>query len=408
MAKGGTGRKVVDVEIPAVGLRVKQTAEEVELYILTVDGKSIAAQLGVRRMRWHGGKFQAEGFQRALDMTRVKEIATYLSSNPPHMPNAIVIALEKGAIEFDPLPNQEDLVTQFGKVVIHGKLTEENGKKVPLPENERIGYVIDGQHRLRGIEESTLQPGTFPVLLSAFHDVSTQFQLTQFYALNQTVPINPSQLALLRRELGIALSPKEARKRAISTVLQYLQEKPNSPFLPEKHVKSAVYKGQLDITVVERMIDRAVKNTDLKFRWRPNAEEIPEADLRAIADGLYVFWRAVGETFPQYWGKRPAQQRLFSAIGLYTLIQFYDRVMKDIDVNSSVAVKEVRERLAIIADLPWNKMLGLPATPKSVYPDLLFHALKELWEAKGARPHQFRIVNPESGLPDVDLVLTGG
>ncbi len=405
MARQGESRKVVKANIPAVGLRVKQTSEDVELYILSVDGKTIAGQLGVRRMKWHGGKFQAEGFQRALDMTRVKEISTYLSSNPPHMPNAIVVAFEPGTITFDPLPNQEHLDTQFGKVVIHGKLLEDNGKRIPVPESERIGYVIDGQHRLRGIEESTLQKGAFPVILSAFHSVSTQFQLTQFYALNQTVPINPSQLSLLRRELGIALSSKEGRKRAISTVLQFLQEKPNSPFLPEKHVKSAVYKGQLDITVVERMIDRAIKNTDLKFRWRPNAEEIPEGDLRAVADGLYVFWRAMSETFPNHWGRRPTDQRLFSAIGLYTLIQFYDRVMKDIDVKSNTAVRDVKRRLEPIADIPWHKMSGLPTTPKSVYPDLLFHALKDLLEADGARPHRFTLVDPDSQLPIVDLEL---
>lgn len=398
-------RKVEDVEIPAVGLKVKQTAEDVELYVLTVDGKTIAQQLGVRRMRWQGEKFAAQGFQRALDLGRVKEIANYLSSNPPHMPNAIVVAFERGAIDFTPLPNQQDLKTQFGTVVIRGKLLRENGNLIPMPENERIGYVIDGQHRLRGIEDSTLQPQGFPIIVAAFHSVSTQFQLTQFYVLNQTVPINPSQLALLRRELAIVQSPKEARKRAVSTVLQYLQEKPNSPFLPEKHVKSAVYKGQLDITVVERMIERAVRNTDLKFKWQPNAEDIPDSDLRSIADGLYVFWRAVAETFPNYWGKRPATQRLFTAIGLYTLIQFYDRVMKDVDVNSAGAVKQVKDRLEPISDLPWEKMQGVPSTPKSLWPDLLFQALKQLWEAEGKRPHQFTIVNPETKLPAVDLEL---
>ena len=256
--------KIVDIH--AVGLKVKQTSDDIELYVLAVDGKQISQQLGVRRMKWHAEAFKAEGFQRVLDLTRVKEIATYLSSNPPHMPNTIVVAFEKGTVEFNPLPNQSGSSPEFGSVLVHGRLMSDNS---PLPEDERIGYVIDGQHRLRGIGDSTLQPGSFPVVLCAYHNVSTKFQLTQFYTLNQTVPINPSQLSLLRHQLGIALSPAEARKKAISVVMQYLQEKPNSPFQPEKHVKSAVYKGPLDITVVERMIERAIKTTDLKFNGMP-------------------------------------------------------------------------------------------------------------------------------------------
>jgi hypothetical protein len=192
--------------------------------------------------------------------------------------------------------------------------------------------------------------------------------------------------------------------------LQYLQEKPGSPFQPETHVKSAIYKGQLDITVVERMIERAIKTTDLKFKWRANAEEITEADLRAIADGLYVFWVAISEVFPSYWGKKPTSQRLFSAIGLYTMIQFFDIVMRDIDIKSSTAVKTAKERLAPIKDLPWDKMQGIPTTPKSIggrsYVDLLFYEINELWKANGVRPHRFAITDPETKVAVVDLELT--
>jgi len=357
-------------------------------------------------MKWHGTKFKAEGFQRRLDNIRVNEIAIYLSHNPV-LPNALVVAFEKGTLSFDPLPNQEKDKPQWGKIVIIGKLRDVNGKLEPLPEEERIGYVIDGQHRLRGIESSTLAEWSFPVVVCAFCGASSKFQLEQFYALNQTVKISSTHLALLRRELGYELPPKEARKKAISQVCEKLQESPGSPFQPEKHVGTAIYPGPLSITVVESMIERAIKATNLKFRWKQNANEIPDTDLEFIAKSLYIFWKGISEVFAPYWGQKPKDQRLFCAIGLYAMILFFDKVMENIDINSAKAVEEVKVRLKPIEDIPWDKMLAVPATVKTHFrPEHLFDAVNDLWAKNGKRPCTFRIPNPlepKEALVDLEL-----
>ena len=167
--------------LEAIGVRIKQSPVERYLYVFAIDGKTITEQVGVRRMKWHGTKFKAEGFQRRLDNTRVSDIAHYLSSNPI-LPNALVVAFEKGSLDFEPLPNQEKDEPQWGKIIIRGKLREVNGRLEPLLEDQRIGYVIDGQHRLRGIEQSTLKEGTFPVCrrssLSILRDVTRKRGLT--------------------------------------------------------------------------------------------------------------------------------------------------------------------------------------------------------------------------------------
>jgi DGQHR domain-containing protein len=399
--------KLREQRIEAVGIKIQQGPIERDLYIFAIDGKSIAKQVGVRRMKWHGTKFKAEGFQRRLDNIRVNEIASYLSHNPV-LPNALVVAFAKGALSFDPLPNQEKDKPQWGKITITGKFQEINGKLEPLPEEEeRVGYVIDGQHRLRGIESSTLAEGSFPVVVCAFHDVLPKFQLEQFYALNQTIKISSTHLALLRRELGYELPTKEAHKKAISGVCEKLQELPGSPFQPEKHVGTAIYPGPLSITVVESMIERAIKATNLKFRWKQNANEIPDTDLEFIAKSLYIFWKGISEVFAQYWGKKPKDQRLFCAIGLYAMILFFDKVMENIDINSAKAVEEVKVRLKPIEDIPWDKMLAVPATVKTHFrPEHLFDAVNDLWAKNGKRPCTFRIPNPlepKEALVDLEL-----
>ena len=194
--------------------------------------------------------------------------------------------------------------------------------------------------------------------------------------------ISATHLALLRRELGYELPPKEAYKKAISGVCGKLQEFPGSPFQPEKYVGAAIegYKGPLSITVVESMIERAIKTTSLRHLWKQNANEIPDSNIERIAKSLYIFWKGVSEVFPQYWGHKPTDQRLFCAMGLYTMILFFDKVMEDIDINSSKAVDEVKARLQPIKDIPWgDKLLVVPSTVKMHFrPEHLFDAINDL------------------------------
>lgn len=398
--------KEKDISIEAVGLKIKQSSLDIEFYVLTVPGKIIAEQLGVKRMKWHGKAFTPEGFQRQIDKNRVKAVATYLNNNPPIMPNAIVVSFDKDTLEFTPLPGQTTgSNTILGKVVVKGKLREIDGDWVPMPESERIGYVIDGQHRLEAISESSVDKEGFPVIISAFHDVTTQFQLEQFYALNQTVPISTSQLALLRQQLHFRFEGKEAKKQKVSQLREKLQQMPNSPFEPGKYVKSKIYSGILDVTIIEKMIERAITTTGLKRSWKTDANEITDNALEEIAKGLYVFWKAISETFPDVWGKKPTQQRLFSALGLYSVIDLYDQVMGGINVNSSTAINQAVQKFKIVKDLPWDKMQRLPAAAKAPYIDLLIDALNDLWSAEGKRPFTFVIKMPETGEKLVELEL---
>ena len=399
--------QIVDKVFNTTALEIKQNSQGYHLYVFVADGKEIAKQLGVRKMEWHKGKFKAEGFQRSLDKNRVSEIATYLSKNAI-LPNALVVAFEEGTLEFAPLPGQEeDSSAKFGHLTVKGKLVNKDAGQEALPENERIGYVLDGQHRLKGIESSTLSEGSFPIIISAFYQVDARFQLGQFYALNQTVRISSALLALIRRELGLQLSAREAYKKAVSVVCEILQNKPGSPFEPEKYVGTPIYKGPLNITVVESMVERAIKNTSLKWKWNQNANLIPVTDLEYIGQALYVYWKGICELFLNDWGKKPKDQRLFCAIGLYTMIQFFDKVMENIDINSAHAVQEVKNKLAPIKDIPWGKMQAIPSTPKSTFrPEHFFDAIKDLWAANGVRPYPMVIRDP-SGAELVNLELTG-
>jgi len=400
--------KTITKTIETVGLRIKQSAAETPLFLFSADAKTICQQVGVKRMTWQGSQYEPEGFQRYLDTGRVTQIAVYLNNNRI-LPNALVVAFKKDTLTFDAFTGLSNDPIQVGKITLNGKLLQSEGETHPFPEGERIGYVIDGQHRMKAIESSIVEEGTFPIVISAYCGVDTKFQLSQFYALNQTVRISASHLALLRTMLKIFLPPKEAHKQAISNVRELLQNKEGSPFEPGVYMKvSKILKGgNLDVTVVERMIDRAIQGTSLKYKWNPvDASQIPDADFEYIAKKLFVFWKAIQETFQSYWGKKPREQRLFSAIGLYTLIEFFDQVMTGIDVVSASAIPTVKDRIKPLADLRWDEMLDLPSVPKGLYPDVLFTALNQLLQHGTGRPYEFRVVDPVTKLAFVDQHLS--
>ena len=55
------GVNIVVKDIQAVGLKIKQSALEIEFYVFAIDGKTISDQLGVRRMEWHQKRYKTAG-----------------------------------------------------------------------------------------------------------------------------------------------------------------------------------------------------------------------------------------------------------------------------------------------------------------------------------------------------------
>lgn len=132
-------------------------------------------------------------------------------------------------------------------------------------------------------------------------------------------------------------------------------------------------------------------------------------ELEYVAQALYVYWTAVKETWPKFWGKRPRDQRLFAAIGLNAMIQLFDRAMESGDVNAASAVGLVKTRLEVISDIPWDKMTLLSSTPKTAHLNNLVDAVKNLWDEDGNRPSQFTVSvptdNPQIRQTVIDLEL---
>lgn len=153
--------------IPA--LKIKQGPKR-ELFSFAISGKSIQEIASISRVKREDNNLA--GYQRPEVSSHIGEIARYLESDNPMIPNAIVIAFDE-RVSFTPL--SED--GTFGEL------------KIPLVDGEETkpGWVVDGQQRSAALREADC--GDFQMPVSAFITNDTQEQREQFILVNSTKPL---------------------------------------------------------------------------------------------------------------------------------------------------------------------------------------------------------------------------
>src|SRR5438309_2388000 len=122
------------------------------LYSFAVDGKLLSQFTTVSRVH-RGEKALIVGYQRPEVLSHIAEIRAYLESERPMIPNAIVVAFDH-RVRFEPLEGiPSSSHTRFGTLLVPCDPA--------LPEEERPGWVVDGQQRIAAIRDARI--GHFPV-----------------------------------------------------------------------------------------------------------------------------------------------------------------------------------------------------------------------------------------------------
>ncbi len=161
------------LRIPAI--EVQQSPGRV-LYTFAVDGKLVPTFATVSRIKRDEGA-SLSGYQRPEVLSHIGEIRTYLESESPLVPNAVVIAFDSRAT-FVPLGAVGEF-SRAGEFIIP---LEENEDDAHLP-----GFIVDGQQRLAAIRDAALE--RFPICVTAFITDDVREQTEQFILVNSTKPL---------------------------------------------------------------------------------------------------------------------------------------------------------------------------------------------------------------------------
>jgi DGQHR domain-containing protein len=344
-------------------LRITQAAQA-PLYMFTLTAGEILQIADISRVS-RDDLGELIGYQRPEVRSHIQEITDYLDGDQPLFPNPIIIALPS-TVRFTCSrgPNVSDGIAASGTLEI--PLRSGNG--------HRPGWIVDGQQRAYALAAAKRQD--FPVPVNAFIADSVDVQRDQFLRINNTKPLPRGLVTELLPKISTPLPPRLSVRKIPSALCDLLNTSNESPFRGLIRRPSAgVAKGKsaviTDTSLIQSLQESLTSPSGCLFPYRNLSSG--ETDFTGIWSALVLYWSAVKDTFPNAWGKPPAQSRLMHGAGIRAMGRLMDRIMASLDARQPGAREQVTADLTLLAPhchwteghwdglgLRWNEIQNVP------------------------------------------------
>ncbi|HEX6509209.1 MAG TPA: DGQHR domain-containing protein DpdB [Chloroflexota bacterium] len=255
------------------------------------------------------------GYQRPEVRDHVSDILRYIDGESPLFPNALIIALKPTCVRFEASTGPQDDTAIAGTIKL----------EIPPDGEHRPAWIVDGQQRALALSKAKNED--FVVLVSAFEGDTIKRQQEQFVIINNTRPLPRGLVTELLPQVTVSIPARLAAKKLPAALSDELAREATSPFhgivrraSTAKTLKSAVVAENSLVA----MLSHSVTNGCL-FQYRNIATG--EIDGEAIGAVLFTFWNAVKATFPEAWGKPPAESRLMHGVGIRAMGRVMDQMM---------------------------------------------------------------------------------
>ena len=349
-----------DIVIERRALRIEQNPG-IPLYLFALAAEEVALVADVARIaRNDAGKLI--GYQRAEVRNHVKQILDYLNSGDVLFPNGLILALPD-TVHFKSSrgPATTDGLATAGTLVITYSAD---------PEAPRPAWIVDGQQRSRALSQTANT--RIPIPVAGFVAPTVEVQRDQFLRVNTVAPLPSNLVTELLPEVISAPSPRLAKRRMPSALVDVLNREPESPFFGM--IKRASSDGDdlrkavvVDTGLVETIRESLDSPSGVLFPYWNMATG--STDTESILRILITYWSAVRDVFPEAWGKPARRSKLMGGVGIRAMGRLMDRVMAQIDANDPQAPELARREVARIKDachwtsgtwpeigLPWNEL----------------------------------------------------
>lgn len=344
-------------------LRITQAAQA-PLYMFTLTAGEILQIADISRVS-RDDLGELIGYQRPEVRSHIQEITDYLDGDQPLFPNPIIIALPS-TVRFTCSrgPNVSDGIAASGTL------------EVPLHSGSghKPGWIVDGQQRAYALAASKRQD--FPVPVNAFIADSVDVQRDQFLRINNTRPLPRGLVTELLPKISTPLPPRLSVRKIPSALCDLLNSSDESPFrglIRRPSASAARGKNAVitDSSLIQALQESLTSPSGCLFPYRNLSSG--ETDFTGIWSALVLYWDAVKDTFPNAWGKPPAQSRLMHGAGIRAMGRLMDRIMASIDARQPGAREQVTADLALLAPhcrwtegqweglgLRWNEIQNVP------------------------------------------------
>ena len=293
--------KVYELRLPTIEVRQGQSQR---LYMFAIDGKLLPSFTTVSRVKRIGREL--DGYQRPEVLAHVSAIKSYIESESPLLPNAIVVAFDK-RVRFEPETESPE----------RGWLTWPGHLIVPvdesLPDEEKPGWIVDGQQRCAAVREADVR--AFPMCVTAFIAASESEQRAQFILVNSTKPLPKGLIYELLPSTSGPLPPALMRKQFPSLLLERLNYDEDSPFLQLIQTPTTPG-GVVKDNSILRTIENSLTDGCLYYLRDPDTGS---GDIEGMLDLLKDYWNAVKMVFHEAWGQPPRRSRLMHGVGIMSM-----------------------------------------------------------------------------------------
>lgn len=249
------------------GFRLTQRSDPsaVSFFVFHAHVKDLRQWAGVRRTAE-----SPKGSQRVLKPTRSRAVSRFLEADAINViPNNILVAFNYGTTVFTPLNNEisqclndVDVYNGCPDKVEWGSLSF--SFELDQQEHERLALIVDGQHRVYGMEAFSQED--IPVVVVGLLDASLQEQAFQFIVINKkAVSVQTSDaksiIANFTDEEGLEarLSKVRVDYGSAPALLRYINDTESSPFyrlIAWSHNREPIPEAQL---VPENAMNQSLK-----------------------------------------------------------------------------------------------------------------------------------------------------
>jgi DGQHR domain-containing protein len=203
------------VRIPVFS--INQRIGEFFVGVIRVDDLLRICQFDFRRMHYKGGYVDYLGIQRELNERRVREITKYVGTIDASFPTSIVISIDEKCASIS------ETEREGFKILTITEFTDPDTPELSIP-LDQAASIIDGQHRLKGLEEAKKPDFELSVSVFIGVDDATDASLFSIVNLAQT-KVNKSLVYDL-----FSLATSRSPEKTCHEIVVALDRLPESPF----------------------------------------------------------------------------------------------------------------------------------------------------------------------------------
>ncbi len=273
------------------------------------------------------------GTQRDLSESRVKEIKQYVTTLDACFPTSIILSIGSDNAKYD-----------------------KNNNVIKIKTDDKVAKIIDGQHRIAGLEHFSSQP--FKLNVTIFIDMDIEDQAMVFATINLKQTKVTKSLAYDLYEYAKSRSPQ----KTCHNIAKLLNSKKDSPFHDRiKILGKASSDSGTQVITQSTFVDRLMKmiskdpmddkdkikrgkkielydsSRGKNFIFRRRFNENRDAE---IARNLWNYFTAVSQRWNKVWYAFERGKVLARSTGFAALMRLLPDIYNDMDDHPAIIKKE--------------------------------------------------------------------